>query len=258
MALRRYKRIGIWAFSILSVLVIWQALSMSGMINPLVLPPPDHIMQTFAKLLASGKMLEDIGTSTARIIFGFTVAFIIGVPMGLFAGNNAIVRNFLKPWVQLIQPIPGIAWVPFAFLLFGLSNNAAIFVISIAAFFPIFINVMNAVQMFDRDLVNVAMTLGANRLQVLYMVLLPGIFPDIISGSRIGMGFAWRAVVAAEMIGLPQGVGALLIEAKNTAQTDVVIVSMAMLGVLMVVFEKLIFEGLEHRINRWKGASAGM
>jgi ABC-type nitrate/sulfonate/bicarbonate transport system permease component len=88
------------------------------------------------------------------------------------------------------------------------------------------------------------------------MILLPGIVPDMITGSRVGMGFAWRAVVAAEMIGLTQGVGSLLIEAKNTAQTDVVIVSMATLGVLMVIFEKVIFESLERRIDRWKGAQA--
>ncbi len=255
-ALRRYQKIMIWIVSFVTVIAIWQILSITGIVNSLLLPPPAKIAETFARLLSSGKMFYDIGISTARIIFGFSVAFFFAVPLGLVAGSSEYVRNYLKPWVQLMQPIPGIAWVPFAFLLFGLSNNAAIFVIAVAAFFPIFINIMNAVQRFDRDLINVARTLGASNFQVLSMILLPGIVPDMITGSRVGMGFAWRAVVAAEMIGLTQGVGSLLIEAKNTAQTDVVIVSMATLGVLMVIFEKVIFESLERRIDRWKGAQA--
>jgi len=256
MALRNYQKILIGVFSVVSVLLAWEYLSSSGMVNPLVLPSPLAIAMTFARLLAGGAMLTDIGTSTARIFIGFTAAFLIAVPLGLLSGSNQVLRNFLKPWVQLMQPIPGIAWVPFAFLLFGLSNNAAVFVIGIAAFFPIFINVMNAVQRFDRDLVNVAKTLGADGFQVIAKVLLPGIVPDIITGSRVAVGFAWRAVVAAEMIGLPHGVGSLLIEAKNTAQTDVVIASMVTLGVLMLLFDKVIFESLERNVERWKGAAA--
>ena len=253
MALRRHEKLLLWVISLLSVVTLWQLLTSYNMVSPLLLPSPGKVGETFARLLASGQMLTDIWISMARIIAGFTIAFLISVPLGLAAGSNEIIRNLLKPWVQLTQPIPGIAWVPFAFLMFGLSNNAAVFVIAVAAFFPIFINVMNAVQRFDRDIINVARTLGASRLQVLTQVLFPGILPDIITGSRVGMGFAWRAVVAAEMIGLTHGVGFLLIEAKNTAQTDVVIVSMATLGVLMLLFEKVIFESLERGITRWKG-----
>jgi len=254
MALRRYQKILIGTFSIVFVLLVWQFLSFFQLVNPLVLPSPESIAESFVRMLSAGTLLTDIGTSTARIFIGFTIAFLLAVPLGLFSGRNEVLRNFLKPWIQLMQPIPGIAWVPFAFLLFGLSNNAAIFVISIAAFFPIFINVMNAVQRFDRDLINVARTLGANDFQVLTKVLLPGILPDIITGSRVSVGFAWRAVVAAEMIGLPRGVGALLIEAKNTAQTDVVIASMVTLGVLMMLFDRVIFDALEKTVSRWKGA----
>jgi ABC-type nitrate/sulfonate/bicarbonate transport system permease component len=254
MVLSRMERYAIWGVSILSVLVIWEYLSSSGTVSPLVLPSPLSIAASFQRMISSGEMFIDIWTSTARIFIGFTVAFVIALPLGLIAGSNQIIRNLLKPWVQLTQPIPGIAWVPFAFLLFGLSNNAAVFVIAIACFFPLFIGTMSAVQRFDRDLINVAKTLGANDLQVFMMVILPGISPDIVTGSRVATGFAWRTVVAAEIIGLKEGVGSLLIEAKNTAQTDVVIVSMITLGVLMILFEKVIFEGMEKRIARWKGA----
>lgn len=253
MALSRYERYGIWAASILSVLIIWEYLSSAGIVNPLILPSPTTIALTFERMLSSGDMFVDIWTSTARIVVGFTVAFALSVPLGLFSGSNQVIRNLVKPWVQLMQPIPSIAWVPFAFLLFGLSNNAAVFVIAIACFFPIYLSVMSAVQRFDRDMINEARTLGANSFQVFTKVILPGIFPDIVTSSRVATGFAWRTVVAAEIIGLPRGVGALLIEAKNTAQTDTVIVSMVTLGILMLVFEKVIFDGLESGISKWKG-----
>lgn len=256
MALTRVERYGVWLASIAAVLITWELLSSSGTVSALVLPSPLKIALTFERMIASGEMFVDITVSTARIILGFVVAFIIAVPLGLFSGSNQILRNILRPWVQLMQPIPGIAWVPFAFLMFGLSNNAAIFVIAIACFFPIYINVMNAVQRFDRDLINVAKTLGASDFQIFTSVILAGVFPDIVTGSRIATGFAWRTVVAAEIIGLPNGVGALLIEAKNTAQTDAVIVSMITLGVLMIIFEKVIFDSMEKGIMRWKTTEA--
>ncbi|MEW6722112.1 MAG: ABC transporter permease [Candidatus Micrarchaeota archaeon] len=242
-----------WLASILAVLIVWEYLSGTGAVSELVLPSPLKIALTFERMIASGQMFVDIWTSTARIVLGFTVAFLLAVPLGLFSGSNQLVRNLLRPWVQLMQPIPGIAWVPFAFLIFGLSNNAAVFVIGIACFFPIYINVMNAVQRFDRDLVNVAKTLGASEVQVFTKVILPGVFPDLVTGSRVATGFAWRTVVAAEIIGLPRGVGALLIEAKNTAQTESVIVSMITLGVMMIIFEKVIFDTMDRKVQRWKG-----
>lgn len=257
MALSRFEKYGVWAASIVAVLIVWEYLSGSGMVSALVLPSPLKIALTFERMISNGQMFVDIWTSTARIIAGFTVAFLVALPLGLLSGSNQIIRNIMRPWVQLTQPIPGIAWVPFAFLIFGLSNNAAIFVIAIACFFPIFINVGNAVQRFDRDLINVAKTLGAGRLQIFTKVIIPGVFPDIVTGSRVAMGFAWRTVVAAEIIGLPHGVGALLIAAKNTAQTDAVIVSMITLGVLMIVFEKVIFDTMEKSIQRWKSAEQG-
>ena len=251
--LSRYEKYGIWVLSIASVLIIWEYLSVSGAVNPLILPSPLTIAATFERMIASGDMFIDIWISTARIVVGFTAAFLLAVPLGLLSGTNQVARNVLKPWVQLVQPIPSIAWVPFAFLLFGLSNNAAVFVIAIACFFPIFISVGGAVQRFDQDLVNEARTLGANNFQVFAKVILPGIFPDIVTSSRVATGFAWRTVVAAETIGLPRGVGSLLIAAKNTAQTDTVIVSMITLGILMIAFEKVIFDGLESGIAKWKG-----
>ncbi len=253
MALSRYERYGIWALSIISVLALWEYLSLTGSVNPLILPSPLTIANTFGKMIANGGMFVDIWVSTARIVVGFTAAFALAIPLGLMAGSNQVVRNLLRPWVQLVQPIPSIAWVPFAFLIFGLSNNAAVFVIAIACFFPIFISVASAVQRFDRDMINEAKTLGASGTQVFTKVILPGIFPDIVTSSRVATGFAWRTVVAAELIGLPQGVGALLIAAKNTAQTDTVIVSMITLGILMLLFERVIFDGLEKGIAKWKG-----
>ncbi len=253
MALSRYERYGIWLLSIAAVLILWEYLSASGAVNPLVLPSPLTIAGTFERMVANGGMFVDIWVSTARIIVGFTVAFLLAIPLGLLSGSNQVARNLLRPWIQLMQPIPSVAWVPFAFLMFGLSNNAAVFVIGIACFFPIFISVGNAVQRFDQDMINEAKTLGASGFQVFTKVILPGIFPDIVTGSRVATGFAWRTVVTAEIIGLPQGVGALLIAAKNTAQTDTVIVSMITLGILMTLFEKLMFDSLEKGITRWKG-----
>ncbi|MGB9635273.1 MAG: ABC transporter permease [Candidatus Micrarchaeia archaeon] len=257
MALRRRYKFILWVLSLVSVLMLWYYVSELGIVSSLILPSPVRVAERIFISVSTGSLFTEIWISLARIVVGFTLAFLVALPLALLAGSNEIVQNILKPWVQLLQPIPGIAWVPFAFLLFGLSNNAAIFVIAVAAFFPIFINVMNGVQMFDRHLINVARSLGANRLQVIYKVLIPGIFPELVAGSRISIGFAWRAVVAAEMIGLPEGLGSMLIQAKNTAQTDIVIASMLILGIIMIFLEKIIFDTLDKEIARWKGTEEG-
>src|SRR5512137_2848977 len=107
MALRRYQKILIGTFSVVTVLLLWQFLSFFELVNPLVLPSPESILESFVRMLSAGTLLTDIGTSTARIFVGFTIAFLLAVPIGLFSGRNEVLRNFLKPWVQLMQPIPG-------------------------------------------------------------------------------------------------------------------------------------------------------
>jgi ABC-type nitrate/sulfonate/bicarbonate transport system permease component len=245
--------IGLNIIFILIVVGAWFCLTEGGYVSPLVLPSPVTIANTLGNMLISGDLLSHIAISVARVFVGFTLAFIIAVPLGIAIAKIKSLRTILDPWIQFLQPIPSIAWVPFALLWFGLNNNAAIFVITIAAFFPIIINTRQAVISFPQNLINVSYTLGAKWYHIIYKVLLPGIVPNLIAGCKIGMGFAWRAVVAGEIIGIPMGVGFLLMDAKNTARMDIVIVSMITLGILMSLFDRIVFGYLEDKVSKWKG-----
>ena len=251
--MRRYQKQLLNVFSVAAVLALWYVLSSIGYLNPMIFPSPVLIAQTFVAMFSDGTLFVDIGISAARIFLGFTLGFLVAVPLGLLCGKSEVAENVLNPWAKLLQPIPSVAWVPFALLAVGVNNTAAVFVIGIAAFFPVFINTMSAVQHFDRDLIDSARNMGANTLGIVGKVLLPGIVPELISGSRIGIGFAWRAVVAAEMIGVPLGIGSLLMTARNTGNMEQVLVSMITLGFLMMLFDKVIFEAMEKGISRWKG-----
>jgi ABC-type nitrate/sulfonate/bicarbonate transport system permease component len=251
--MRRYQKQILNVASIVAVLLLWLLLSNAGLLNPMILPSPVLVFETFITMLSNGTLFLDIGISAARIFLGFTAAFFIAVPLGLLCGKSELAENIFNPWIKLLQPIPSVAWVPFALLALGANNTAAVFVIGLAAFFPIFINTMNGVMHFDKDLIDSARNLGAGNLQVVAKVLLPGLVPELIAGSRIGIGFAWRAVVAAEMIGVPLGIGSLLMSARTLGDMDQVLVSMITLGILMMLFDRVIFEAMEKGISRWKG-----
>jgi NitT/TauT family transport system permease protein/taurine transport system permease protein/sulfonate transport system permease protein len=254
--LTRYIQGGI---SLAIFLAIWHVASSTGLFGRidseyslLLLPLPETVLKAIIETIRDGSLWGNVSVSIIRVAAGFLLAVLIGIPLGLGMALSRVCNNFSEPFVRVFSPIPGIAWVPLAILWFGLGDKAAIFIITIGSVFPIVINTIQGVRDVDAHLVDAARMMGATHLQVIRRVMLPSLIPYLVTGFRVGLGFAWRVVIAAEMVGVPKGIGYMLNVGRSTGRTDITIVTMVTLGVLMLVVEELIFAPLENRTRFWK------
>lgn len=245
--------------TIIVVIIIWSIASKTGLFGKLdpdtaklLLPMPSVVAAEFAEMIKSGYLLSNIWVSMQRVLIGFGIAVAIGLPLGIIMGISENVRNFIYPLVRFFSPIPGVAWVPLAILWFGLGNNAAIFIIVMGSLSPIIVNSLQGVLNVDKKLYDVLSIMEANTWQVVKYCIIPSIIPYIVSGFKLGLGFAWRVVIAAEMVGVPKGLGYVLSVGRNTANTSVTIITIISLGIIMMLMEEVLFRFLENRTNQWK------
>lgn len=258
----KWKRLWQGALSLLLALVLWDVASNTGIFgrttaeySRLLLPPPSAVLASLTEIIRSGYLLDNVSISILRVLAGFLIAVIIGVPLGLSMALSDTVHNLADPIVRLLSPIPGVAWVPIAILWFGLGDAAAIFIIAIGSIFPILLNTVQGIRDADQRLVDAARTMGATRWQIVLRVLLPGLIPYLVTGFRTGLSFAWRVVIAAEMVGVPKGLGYMLTVGRSTGRTDITIVTMLVLGILMVAVEELVFSPLVSYTDAWRNPS---
>lgn len=235
---------------------VWQLLFHLGYLNPLLLPPPSRIVLTFRDLLASGDLLRHIGISMARVLEGFGIALCLGLTLGIAIGLSKTLDRFTDLIIQVVKPIPPIAWIPLAILWFGIGEKSKVYIIFLGAFFPIIINTIDGIRQTDHKFVEVARLLAVPRFKFVYQVVLPGALPAIMTGVRVGLMVAWICVVAAELIAASSGIGYLIMDARELSQSDVVLAGMITIGVIGKVMDGLI-KLLEKRIITWKIAFSG-
>lgn len=164
-----------------------------------IMPYPSGVALAAIRDIANGTLIDAIAGSLRRVITGFAVAALLGVPLGLLMGLVEPVRRALDPIVDSLRAIAPIAWIPLALLWLGIRGNAALFIVAYAAFFPFVLNTIQAVRLIDRKLVDAARALGASPFLVLRAVVVPGAVPTVMTGARIAMAFAWGSIIAAEM-----------------------------------------------------------
>ncbi len=246
-------------------LAVWQLASLTGLFGrypvrlmSLFLPSPVQVAGTFGELISSGELWRHVGVSIYRVAVGFLIAAAIGIPLGAAMARYRRVYDFFEPVLRLFQPIPGVAWVPLAIIWFGLGDRAAIFIIVVGSVFPILLNTIQGLRDVDSVLVKAALTAGAQHWHVLTKVIVPSVIPYLVTGFRLGVGFAWRVVLAAEMVGVPSGLGYMLTLGRGVGRTDITLVTMVTLGVIMFLTEQLFFIPLEGRTLRWKKGLGGV
>ncbi|MCD1295910.1 ABC transporter permease [Methanocella sp. CWC-04] len=237
---------------VLFVIILWELLtSVFGVFKWILLPPPSDVFMTMYKMTADGELFMHAGYSLMRVVLGFLAAAAIAIPLGVSMGWVRSISYIIDPIVEIIRPIPPIAWIGLAILWFGIGLQSAMFLVFIGAFFPILLNTISGVRGVEKRLIEVAMTFGANDLNVLKKVVLPAASPSIFTGMRIGMGIGWMCVVAAEMIAVKFGLGNLIIEASNFGQTDRVMVGMITIGVLGLLINFL-FQFAGNYLFKWQ------
>lgn len=204
-------------------------------------PTPLDVAKGIGELIEKGLLLKYIVASLFRVSWGFMLAVLVGVPLGLILGWFRPAFQALNPMIQVLRPISPIAWIPVAILWFGIADSAPIFLIFLASVFPITVSSMAAVQNMQLVYLRAAQNFGVTGMKLFRRVIFPAALPQIITGIRIALGIAWLVVVAAEMIAVNSGLGYLIIDARNAGKRyDLVVAGMVMIGLIGLVLDLLI------------------
>ena len=245
-----------WILPLL-LLAVWQSVTGAGWVRPMLLPSPVQVAAAALDMTRNGELAIHLGASILRVLEGFAVATVLGISLGLSLGLSATFFEMMNGLLQLLRPIPPIAWLPLAILWLGIEEGSKIFIIVIGAFFPIFINVLDGVRQTDGKYVELAQVFEVSWRRFVAKVVLPGALPYILAGLRIGLGYAWMCVVAAELSAGMRGMGYLLTDARALAQTDKVLAGMLIIGVIGKTMDSLL-KLLEPRLIRWKKSFDGV
>lgn len=238
------------------ILVLWEALFRSGAIRPVLLPSPLKVGATLWSLAAGGELALHVWASIVRVLEGFAVAAIAGLVLGIAMGISTRLDRMADLTIQLLRPIPPIAWIPLAILWFGIGELSKVYIIFLGAFFPIIMGVVEGIRQTDSRHVELAEVLEVPRLKFIRRVVLPGALPSIITGLRVGLGTAWVCVVAAELIAAEKGVGYVIVDGRELSRPDVVIAGMITIGVIGKLMD-VALKRLEPWLIRWKTQYSG-
>ncbi len=242
----------------LLVVLSWQSASLLGWLPSNLLPSPWAILQGLYYLAAEGippgSLLHNhILFSLKSVIAGFAVAATLGIPLGLFMGWSPLLKELLGPIIEVLRPIPPLAWIPISILWFGIGMKSAAFIIFLGAFFPIVLNTISGVLSINPTLIEAAKTLSAGSKDIFFKVLLPGSMPSVFVGMRIGMGIGWMTLVAAEFTGVREGygLGYMIMTARDIQRPDQILAGMAVIGIVGLVINQVL-KGFEDRALRWR------
>ncbi len=250
------KRIRIY-IAPLVLIAIWQCLSWSGIIPYFMLPSPFNIIAALWDIIFTGvppgHLLHDhLLYSLYRVLLGFAAAVIAGVPLGILMGWSTRLREFVSPLVEMVRPIPPLAWVPIAILWFGIGIRSAAFIIFLGAFFPVLLNTASGVHSISPILIDAARTLNATDKDIFFKVLVPGSVPSIFTGMRVGVGVAWMTLVAAEFVSVENGygLGYMIMVARDIQRPDEILAGMVIIGLTGLVIN-ILLRYAESWIVRW-------
>jgi NitT/TauT family transport system permease protein/taurine transport system permease protein len=235
-----------------ALVAVWWAIYASGDFSPQVLVSPLTVWQAFAHLVTYGVMAEYASTSLRMIGFAALLSMIVGVPIGFLIGVNRYAAHALEGFLRFLQGISGIAWLPLAIIWFGFTHTTTLVIVIYTLIVPIIFNTMIGVRAIPESYMLALRSLGASRLRLVKDVYLPGALPSIVVGLRLGMGYGWRALIAAEMLVRKGGLGDLIFGARTFAQVDRIIVGMIVIGCLYVIVDRLIVQPIENlTVARW-------
>lgn len=218
------------------LLAVWQ---IAVSLHPVhILPGPWEVVGGIAYLLRHGLLLKFVVASLFRVTWGFTLAAVLAIPLGLTIGWYRRAEMAFNPIIQLLRPISPLAWIPIAILWFGVGDLAAIFLIFLGCFLPLLLTAINAVQSIPSVYVNAGRNFGLGPSAIVRRVLYPAVVPQLIVGLRITLGIAWLVVVAAEMIAVDSGLGFLIVDARNAGNRyDLVVAGMVIIGIIGLLLD---------------------
>lgn len=232
-ATRPWDRYSVRTLSILGALVIWYLCSVnhvSFIVSFENVPDPLVVGDQFIYLLGTNEFYKHIGVSLGRILISFGIASVLGILVGILMGRSRIVADVVMPHIEILRPIPAVAWIPLAILMLPTEESSIIFITALGAFFPVVLSTLHGVEQSSEVYVRAAKSLGAGKLEILRHVVLPGALPSIMSGLAIGMGVAWFSLLAGEIISGQYGIGYFTWNAYSLVEYENIVIGMLTIG----------------------------
>ena len=242
------------ALALLLALIVWEIIAEFIVRNTFIVPSPADVAAAFVRLAEHGTLFIDIGTSLLHFAIGLGLALLIGIPLGIAMGWNKRFNAFVDPIIEILRPIPPMAWIPFAIIWFGLTDWSAGFVIFMGAIFPIIINTYSGFRGVPRIFVEAGKMLGCvkNRHLIRYIAF-PAALPSVAAGIRIATGISWMCLVAAELFGVSNfGVGEKLWWYYSLHQMDAVVVYMIILGLIGLALDMIFRYYIDRHFLKWR------
>jgi NitT/TauT family transport system permease protein len=250
----RLRAIAVGTLSIAAFIIVWHLLTTYRVVffvRFTNVPSPLEVYASFTKAIHSPKFLMHVLLSCRRILIGFSLAAILGVPLGLVMGRFKLIHEIVFPVAEVLRPIPAIAWVPMAIMLWPTNEQSIVFITFLGSFFPILINTLHGMSLVDPVLVRAAQCLGARESSIFREVYFPASLPHIFTGLTVGMGVAWVSLIAAEMISGQYGIGYFTWEAYSLVQYPDIALGMIAIGVLGLG-SSLLIRGAGHLVMPWR------
>ncbi len=242
--------------SVLSLLLAWYVVTALHLIPELFLPSPAAVWQKFLEVSQQGFMKatlwQHLAESIGRVFIALFAAIVIGIPVGLWMGLNRWVRAVLDPLIELLRPIPPLAYLPLLVIWFGIGETTKVLLLFFSILAPVVISSTYGVLSHQTNRERAALSLGASKRQVLQYVILPTALPHIITGIRIGLGVGWSTLVAAELVAADRGIGFMVQSAAQFLITDTVILGIIVIALVAVSFE-LFLRWLQKQLAPWYG-----
>ncbi|MFZ1983768.1 MAG: ABC transporter permease [Desulfatitalea sp.] len=222
------------------LLLAWAGASATRLVPAYLLPGPEaiacaayaYIFGTAGDAPYAGRFLGDLGASLVRVFLGFGLAVLLGLPLGMLSGRLAPFQKLVSNTLHAARAVPGIAWLPLALVWFGIGLPATIFLVSLAAFFPIYLNTAGGARQINPLLSQSGAMMGIGRLRAIFTILIPAAMPQIVTGLRLGLGIAWAYLVLGELTGVPNGLGAVIMDARMIGRIDMIMVGIIVIAVM--------------------------
>ena len=223
-----------------------------------LIPPPMDVATEMVDLAVGGinddafsnMLWTNLLASSSRVYGAFLLAACLALPLGMMIGRLSVARDLLDPMFQMLRPVPVTAWLPLSMIVFGLGPKSAFFLVALGAFYPILVNTIFGVRAVEPRLFEAAAMLGTKPAAMFPRVVLPAALPSIFTGLRLGLGFSWVVIVVGEMTGVPTGLGAMIMDARQLSRTEIIIDGMIVIGAAGYISDRLVM-ALGRRLLRW-------
>lgn len=250
-ALQRSGYILEYFLLILLILAYWVWMDKAGRLNPVIMPSPEKLLVRLQSMIVKGSLFTNVWVSLARVLKGYCLAAVLGIVLGILIGLSSHLERLTQLVIQILKPIPPIAWIPLVILWFGIGESGKIFLIFLGGFFTILVNVMDGIRQTDPKLIEVSRVMETPMLKQIFLMMIPGAAPNIFTGLRTGLSSCWMCVVAAELVSSTTGLGYLIMDARQYGNTDIVIIGMITIGIIGKIMDSLL-KWIERKAIRWQ------